>query len=130
MSKAERFPATKCIQPSPAEYVVPSKIVEGPRFTTRPKPFIDPFKCRTVPGPGDYNPSTDKPFKKSSFSITGMNEVVPKQQRMKEINPPGPGAYNPGHLDVRPRSAIFSVGKDTRIMTKAHNVWPVAPGSH
>jgi len=130
MSKAKRFPDARPVHPGPAEYLIPSKIVEGPRFTTRPKPPIDPFKCRTKPGPGDYNPDTDKPFCKLSYSITGMNEVVPKQSRMKEINPPGPGTYKPDHLGVRPKSAIFSVGKDYRVMTKPANIWAVAPGSH
>lgn len=130
MSKAKRFPDAKAFQPGPAEYCVPSKIVEGPRFTTRPKPPIDPFKCRTKPGPGDYNPDADKPFKKLHYSITGMNEVVPKPSRMKEINPPGPGVYQPDHLGVRPKSAQFSLGKDNRVMTKPANIWPVAPGSH
>jgi hypothetical protein len=73
---------------------VPSKIVEGPVFTTRPKPPIDPFKCRTRTGPGDYNPPTDGPFKKLGYSIRGINEVVPKKEREKELNPPGPGAYS------------------------------------
>ena len=71
-----------------------SKIVEGPIFTTRPKPPIDPFKCRTKPGPGEYNPPSATPHKKLSYSIRGINETVPKAQREKELNTPGPGAYS------------------------------------
>ena len=64
--------------PGPGEYTVPSKIVEGPIFTTRPKPPIDPFKCRTTTGPGEYNPPVDAPYKKLGYSIRGINEIIPK----------------------------------------------------
>jgi len=53
--------------------------VEGPIFTTRPKPPIDPFKCRTTTGPGDYNPPSDPAtYKKLGYSIRGHNETVSK----------------------------------------------------
>ena len=66
---------------------MPSKIVEGPRFTTRCKPGINselnafgitatPFKMRTEPGPGNYDPPVSGTFKKTLYSISGVNEKV------------------------------------------------------
>jgi len=94
VSKTERFPKRLAKQPGPGEYTPPSKMVEGPRFTTRPKPLIDPFKNKTKPGPGLYNPPTSAPFKNLSFSITATNNVQPKESRLKELNTPGPGSYS------------------------------------
>ena len=42
--------------PGPGSYQIPSKIVSGPQYILGLKPFIDPQKNRTAPGPGLYDP--------------------------------------------------------------------------
>ena len=42
--------------PGPQDYNIPSKIVEKPKYFFGLKPFIDPHKCKTTTGPGDYDP--------------------------------------------------------------------------
>ena len=110
----KRFPDRGPKQPGPADYEIPSKIVEGPIFTTRPKPPIDPLKCRTKPGPGEYNPPSDAAYKKLGYSIRSMNNVQPKSARQKELNPPGPGAYEDMRQLHYSRLPGSKVGSDHR----------------
>lgn len=35
-----------------------------------------PFKMRTEPGPGNYDPPVSGTFKKTLYSISGINEKV------------------------------------------------------
>lgn len=42
--------------PGPGEYGYKTFTAAGPAFSTRVKPFIDPFKMKTKPGPGQYDP--------------------------------------------------------------------------
>ena len=57
INKIERNKRAKTVKhPGPQEYNIPSKIVENPRFIFGLRPFIDPQKCRTTTGPGDYDP--------------------------------------------------------------------------
>ena len=41
-------------QPGPGEYKHAIFTDDGPKYTTRVKPYIDPFKMKTDPGPGQY----------------------------------------------------------------------------
>ena len=52
----DRFKKRDVLHPGPGYYEYSSFTQAGPKFTTREKPFIDPFKCRTKPGPGLYDP--------------------------------------------------------------------------
>lgn len=54
---------------------------------------MDPFKCKTKPGPGLYDPKKSN-FQSLSYTISGVNEVLPKKSRMKELSTPGPGSYS------------------------------------
>ena len=81
----------------------------GPKYTTRVKPFIDPFKCRTKPGPGEYEPM--KPQTQIKFSIS---QRLTASSYAASKNTPGPGSYNDerqAHYDKLPGSKI---GRDVR----------------
>ncbi len=58
--KNNRFPGKSVKQPGPGEYEHAVYTDSGPKYSTRVKPFIDPFKCRTKPGPGLYDPERPK----------------------------------------------------------------------
>lgn len=103
-SKASRFENLAPRTPGPGSYEIKSKGTEGPRFTTRCKPGINsellskgitatPFKMRTKPGPGNYDPPTSGAFKKLSYSMNGINE---KQVKGTDSawQQPGPGNYD------------------------------------
>ena len=53
----KRFIDRKYGTPGPGNYEYRAHTTDGSKFTQRPKPFINPFKCRTTTGPGDYNPN-------------------------------------------------------------------------
>ena len=55
-SKDERFRGKNLRHPGPGEYGYKTFTAAGPAFSTRVKPFIDPFKMKTKPGPGQYDP--------------------------------------------------------------------------
>lgn len=103
-SKASRFDNFGPKTPGPGSYSIPSKGTEGPRFTTRSKPGINaellangitasPFKMRTKPGPGNYDPPTSGAFKKLSYSMNGINEKMVKGTD-SNWQQPGPGNYD------------------------------------
>lgn len=83
-----RFPTKGPGGPGPGNYNYPSFITAGPKFTTRIKPYIDPLKCRTKPGPGDHDPKIQ--FSEVKYSIG--NKLSRSIDPMKV--PPGPGSYN------------------------------------
>ena len=56
----DRFKVRNMKHPGPGEYEYTSFTQAGPKFTTRVKPFIDPFKMKTDPGPGLYDPEKPK----------------------------------------------------------------------
>jgi len=56
VAKNDRFKARAMKQPGPGEYEYPKFTDAGPKFTTRVKPVINPFKMKTAPGPGLYSP--------------------------------------------------------------------------
>jgi len=63
-------------------------VSEGPKFTARVKPKIDPFKMKSDPGPGFYDPPSSGAFKKISYSLAGTgNSTI-------DMTAPGPGSYN------------------------------------
>ena len=67
VAKNDRFKGRSVKHPGPGEYAYASFTEEGPKFTTRCKPFIDPFKMRTEPGPGLYSP--EKPKTSIQYSV-------------------------------------------------------------
>ena len=60
VAKNERFKGRMVKHPGPGEYEYAKFTEDGPKFTTRVKPFIDPFKMKTEPGPGLYSPEKPK----------------------------------------------------------------------
>jgi len=91
--------------PGPGSYTIPSKGAEGFKFTTRCKPGINaelcgskglyatPYKARTKPGPGNYDPPVSGTFKKLSYSMTGINEKAVNGTD-RSFNIPAPGSYD------------------------------------
>ena len=78
----------------------------GPKFSTRVKPIIDPFKMKTKPGPGLYDP--EKPKTSIGYSMRKKPDSASKYMT------PGPGAYGDPreqHYKTLPGSKI---GKDQR----------------
>ena len=110
-SKEQRFQShiTPSKQtPGPGEYRIPSKVVEGPKYTTRVKPKIDPFKMKSDPGPGFYDPPTSGSFKKISYSLTGIaHSSIDKTT-------PGPGSYNSTDQLHYKTLTGSKIGKDKR----------------
>lgn len=51
-----RFKNRGACGPGPGNYDLRSFISEGPKYSARVKPIVDPFKCKTRTGPADYNP--------------------------------------------------------------------------
>ena len=81
---------------------------EGPKFTSRIKPALNPFKMKTAPGPGFYDPPASGGFKKVSYSLGGLSSFT------LDKTSPGPGSYNNSdqlHYNKMPGSKI---GKDRR----------------
>jgi len=56
MSKDQRDKNFSNSGPGPGTYQLKPKITEGPKYILGLKPFLDPHKNRTAPGPGFYNP--------------------------------------------------------------------------
>lgn len=56
----KRFKGKSTRQPGPGEYEYAAYTESGPKYSTRVKPFIDPFKMKTKPGPGLYDPEKPK----------------------------------------------------------------------
>eukprot|EP00347_Sterkiella_histriomuscorum_P010747 403375078 len=126
LSKDQRDKLLTSVSPGPGSYVVPSKIQEGPKYILGLKPEINPFKNKTEPGPGLYDPR--KSETQFSYSIRKRTETSLSPEKMT----PGPGHY----LDVRDKyyKSIpgSQIGKDMRrstfLKTPAHD--KPAPGSY
>ena len=102
-----RFRAKTVKHPGPGEYEYAKFTDAGPKYTTRMKPFIDPFKCRTKPGPGLYDP--EKPKTSLFYSLRDRTNVS-----CGKLLKPGPGSYGDDramHYRSIPGSKI---GKDSR----------------
>ena len=104
--KESRFKNYDKATPGPGSYSIPSKGTEGFKFSTYGKPNINselfahsitasPFKERTKPGPGFYDPPSSGSFKKISYSITGVNNKFVKGTD-SSWPLPGPGSYDNG----------------------------------
>ena len=89
-SKDGRFRSTPKKQPGPGEYSYQSFTKDGPKYTQRVKPVINPMKMKTDPGPGTYCPDTNK---NGNFKYS-MGKVA---NGGNSFNTPGPGAY--GDID-------------------------------
>lgn len=88
VGKERRFAGRSVGTPGPGAYREATFTDAGPKFTTRVKPFIDPFKCRTKPGPGNYEP--EKPQTQIKFS---MSKRLTASSYAAARNTPGPGTY-------------------------------------
>jgi hypothetical protein len=103
----DRFKGKNIKHPGPGEYEHSVFTDAGPKYTTRVKPHIDPFKMKTDPGPGQYEP--EKPKTDIHYSMRKkFNGTTGK-------NTPGPGQYiddRAMHYASIPGSKI---GKDARI---------------
>lgn len=121
----ERFPDKANSGPGPANYEIPSKIDEGPKFTTRVKPFVDPFKMKTDPGPGFYDPL--KSEKKIQYSISKRHGPT-----FDKAANPGPGAYEDERTQHYASIPGSKMGRDVRkrefLKTPAHD--KPAPGKY
>ena len=84
-SKDERFRGRSVKQPGPGEYAYASFTEAGPKFTTRVKPAINPFKMKTDPGPGQYDPDPVK----TNIQYSMRQKVNVSMNKLT----PGPGAY-------------------------------------
>lgn len=107
LPRDERFKCRSLKQPGPGEYGYASFTDCGPKFSTRVKPVVNPFKMQTKPGPGFYDPN--KPKTSIHFSIRKKTDGSNRQTT------PGPGAYEDTralHYSTLPGSKI---GKDKRI---------------
>jgi len=68
MSKEKRFAGRNVGTPGPGAYRAASWTDAGPKFSNRVKPVINPFKMKTDPGPGFYDPI--KPKLDTKYSIS------------------------------------------------------------
>ena len=69
---------------------------------------------KTEPGPGQYNPTADSQyFKKVSYSISGINDSVPKRGKRDESTP-GPGSYENADTLHYKKISGSKIGKDSR----------------
>jgi len=110
--------------PGPQEYTIPSYINEHQKYDFGLRPFIDPHKCRTTTGPGDYDPRTHNGNPKLSIMGRPVDKVLHKV--------PGPGAYSDMvqlHYDKIPGSKM---GNDERkkFFLKARGYTNPGPGSY
>lgn len=109
VGKERRFAGRNVGTPGPGAYRAPSFTDAGPKFTTRVKPVINPFKMKTDPGPGFYDP--EKPKMNTRYSISkrlGASSYAASKQT------PGPGSYGDEralHYSTIPGSKI---GRDVR----------------
>jgi len=104
--KNDRFRGRSVNQPGPGEYEYSDFTNAGPKYTTRVKPPVDPFKMKTKPGPGEYSP--EKP-KKSIFYSMGA-----KLDNSEKFVAPGPGAYEDEHALHYKTLPGSKMGKDVR----------------
>lgn len=106
MAKNERFKGRDVKHPGPGEYEYAKFTDDGPKYTTRVKPHINPFKMKTEPGPGLYSP--EKP--KTNIQYSMRKKTANSGSRYT----PGPGAYEDErklHYSSIPGSKM---GKDMR----------------
>ena len=73
--------------PGPGQYQIPSRVSEGPKYILGLKPELNPFKNKTEPGPGLYDPK--KPDRQFSYSIRKKNAADLSDFKIT----PGPGHY-------------------------------------
>ena len=85
VAKDTRFKEYKKNLPSPADYNIPSRIQEGPKYNMGLKTFYDWKPLATHTGPGDYNPQ--KPNFSKSYTMRG------KDKDARNERAPGPGSY-------------------------------------
>jgi hypothetical protein len=95
--------------PGPGAYRAASFTDAGPKFSNRVKPVLNPFKMKTDPGPGFYDPV--KPKQDTKYS---MSQRLSASSYAASRKTPGPGTYSDErelHYRTIPGSKI---GRDTR----------------
>jgi len=70
----DRFKSKFVKHPGPGEYDYKCYTDAGPKFTTRVKPEINPFKMQTKPGPGLYDP--EKPKTNIKYSMRSKSSGI------------------------------------------------------
>ena len=88
-----RFRSTPKKQPGPGEYSYQSFTKDGPQYSQRVKPFINPMKMKTDPGPSSYNPN---PYKTYDHKYS----MGQKATGSANYHTPGPGAYGDSKDDL------------------------------
>ena len=105
-SKEKRFADRKYGNPGPGNYEYRVHTADGPRFTTRPKPAINPFKNRTETGPGDYNPRV------ASYNV--QYSISNRLSWNPDKNTPGPGSYDDGRQLYYRTMVGSKIGREVR----------------
>ena len=90
-SKDKRFVDRKFGSPGPGNYEHRVHTADGPQYSQRPKPPVNPLKNRTITGPGDYSPSYSS-AKKSAPAFSIRLKTDSKKFKVS----PGPGSYEDG----------------------------------
>lgn len=105
-TKDARFKDDRVKNPGPGHYESRDLVSDGPKYTTRVKPFIDPRKCRTTTGPGDYDPANQS--KKIFYSMSVKLDGPRKRGN------PGPGTYESMHNLHYNKLPGSKMGRDNR----------------
>jgi len=106
MTMDARFKSYHKSTPGPGDYSLKTLISDGPKFTTRIKPVIDPHKCQNKVGPADYDP---KPLEKSL-----IYSMRPKLSPVRDDKSPGPGSYNDNRQSHYENLSGSIIGLDPR----------------
>ena len=106
MPKNDRFKGKEMKQPGPGEYKHAIFTDAGPKFTTRVKPYIDPFKMKTDPGPGQYQPEKAR----NDVHYSMRKKLHQSTGRMT----PGPGSYEDERVLHYKSIPGSKMGKDFR----------------
>jgi hypothetical protein len=89
----------KSQNPGPGVYELPSCIVEGPRFTFRPK--LKQKEAFDVPGPGKYEPNHSTIKEKAP--VWGTKSSMRAAETSPAKMTPGPGTYIKGSTLTGPK---------------------------
>lgn len=92
-------PSTPSVNPGPGGYEFRSFIVEGPRYTFRPR--LKNKEAYEVPGPGKYDPNHSTVLEKAP--IWGHRAADRNHDFSPVRNNPGPGTYNKSSTLEGPR---------------------------
>lgn len=112
--KDERFRGKNIKQPGPGEYQHAIYTDAGPKYTTRVKPYINPWKMKTDPGPGQYEPEKAKTDIQYSMRKKFAQSI--------DKTTPGPGNYNDDRVKHYASIPGSKMGKEDR---RSHPNMPI-----